>query len=306
MISDNLTSLNGKSVQDYDAQKGIGNLESTVYRLRLDYDAFEEGKNIPDMLGSFAGDAKAGQVEELIIGAFDFDGGDTSDVARALVEAAPHLPKLKILFIGDITSEENEISWINQSDLSPVLKAYPNLEYFRVRGGNDLSLGKSLQHNGLRHLIIETGGLSSGVIAEVVNANLPNLEHLELWLGSDNYGFDATVSNFDSLLKGTNFSRLRYLGLRDSEIADDLAKALSTAPIVNQLEVLDLSMGTLGDEGANALLQSAAIRKLKSLDLHYHFISDEVAGRLKQLGITVNLDDPQDEDEGDRYIQVSE
>lgn len=306
MISDNLTTLNGKSVKDFDAQTGIGNLESTVYRLRLDYDAFEDGKNIPDMIGDFIQDANAGQVEELIIGAFDFEGGDTSAIAQALVDAAPKLPKLKFLFIGDITYEEYEISWINQCDLSAVLNAYPTLEYFRVRGGNELSLGKSLQHTGLRHLIIETGGLPPSVVTEVVSAHLPNLEHLELWLGSDEYGFGSTAADFNSLFQGSNFTRLRYLGLRDSVIADDLAKALSTAPIVNQLDVLDLSMGTLGDDGAKALLQSPAIGKLKLLDLHYHFVSEEVCSQLEKLGITVNLKDRQQDDDGHRYIQVAE
>jgi hypothetical protein len=306
MISDNLTTLNGKSVRDFDAQTGIGNLESTVYRLRVDYDAYEDGKNIPDMIGDFTKDVNAGQVEELIIGAFDFEGGNTSEIAQALVDAAPKLPKLKSLFIGDITYEEYEISWINQCDLSAVLRAYPALEYFRVRGGNELSLGKSLQHTGLRHLIIETGGLPPSVITELASATLPNLEHLELWLGSEDYGFGSEVSDFDFVFQGSNFPKLRYLGLRDSVIADDLAKALSTAPIVNQLDVLDLSMGTLGDDGANALLQSSTIGKLKLLDLHYHFISEEVSRQLQKLGIAVNLKDRQEGDEGDRYIQVAE
>jgi hypothetical protein len=210
------------------------------------------------------------------------------------------------LFIGDITYEEYEISWINQCDLSGLLKAYPALEYLRVRGGNELSLGKSLRHEGLRYLIIESGGLPPGVVAEVVHADLPNLQHLELWLGSDNYGFDSTVSDFDVILKGSSFPKLRYLGLRDSVIADDLANALSTAPIVHQLEVLDLSMGTLGDDGAKALMQSAAIGKLKLLDLHHHYISAGVAAELKKLSISVNLDEQKEEEEGDRYIQVAE
>ena len=63
-------------------------------------------------------------------------------VADLLVDAKDRLNRLKGLFIGDITYEECEISWIIQSDVSPVLTAYPELELFRVRGGQDLSLGQ--------------------------------------------------------------------------------------------------------------------------------------------------------------------
>lgn len=306
MISENLTSLNGKSVKDYDPAKGIQDANATVYRLRLDYDGFSAGKNIPDLLKSFCSDKHAASVEELIIGAFDFEGENSSPIVDALTDASSQLPKLKVLFIGDITYEEYEISWINQCDMSRLLNAYPHLEYFRVRGGNELSIGKALQHNNLRYLILESGGLPPNVIEEVANAKLPKLEHLELWLGSENYGFGSTVQDFTSILKRTGFPELRYLGLRDSEIADDLAKALDQAPVLNQLEVLDLSMGTLGDEGAKALLANAAVRKLKMLDLHHHYISDEVSQQLRQLGITVNLDDKQQPDDDYRYIQVAE
>jgi hypothetical protein len=306
MISENLSSLNGKSVKDYDVKTGIQNPDTVIYRLRVDYDSSNSGQNIPDMLKQFCSDRNASKVEELIIGAFDFDGGDTKQIVDVLAESSSRLPQLKVLFIGDITYEENEISWINQCDVSPILKAYPTLEYFRVRGGNSLSLGKPLQHSNLKYLIIESGGLPPNVIAEVNNSNLPNLEYLELWLGSNNYGFESSVSDFAPILAGTNFPRLRYLGLRDSEITDELAVALDNAPVLQKLEMLDLSMGTLSDVGAKALLKNSALKRLKMLDLHHHYISDEVSKQLKQLGITVNLDDKKEEEDGDRYIEVSE
>ncbi|MEJ1241945.1 STM4015 family protein [Chryseolinea sp. T2] len=306
MISKNLTSLNGKSVRDYNAKTGVQNVDSVIYRLRVTYDSANEGVNVPDLLRQFCADSNAVNVEELIIGAFDFEGGDSQDVVDALVECASKLPQLSVLFIGDITYEENEISWINQSDVGPVLHAYPGLEYFRVRGGNGLSLGKVLQHNKLKFLIVESGGLPSNVIEQVSQASLPNLEHLELWLGSDNYGFESKAEDFRAILTGDKFPRLRYLGLRDSEIADDLAVALQNAGVLNKIESLDLSMGTLTDEGAKALINNPAIKKLKMLDLHHHFMSEEVSKQFSQLGITVNVDDRQESDDGYRYVQVAE
>jgi hypothetical protein len=308
MISENLTSLNGKPVKDYESKSGIKNPETTVYRLRVDYDSFSDGLKIPALLADFCKDPNASKVQELVIGAFDFDGGDSKEVIAALAEASSKLSNLKVLFIGDITYEENEISWIIQCDVSAVLRSYPELEYFGIRGGNSLSFGGQLKHNKLKNLVIESGGLPANVIEEVSQATLPNLEHLELWLGSDNYGFSSTVEDFATIINGKNFPKLRYLGLRDSEISDDLAKAISQSTILNQLESLDLSLGTLGDEGAKALISNPAIRKLKTLDLHYHFISDSVCTQLMQLGINnVNLDKQNKADEdGSRYISVAE
>ncbi|MFN8512832.1 MAG: hypothetical protein U0841_09645 [Chloroflexia bacterium] len=69
------------------------------------------------------------------------------------------MPRLTALFFGDIIVEESEISWIEQTDVSPLLAAFPQLEIFGVRGGNGLSFGQ-LRHDVLQTLIVETGGLS--------------------------------------------------------------------------------------------------------------------------------------------------
>jgi hypothetical protein len=106
--------------------------------------------------------------------------------------------------------------------------------------------------------------------------------------------------------------RLRYLGLRNAEIADQLAAALATAPVVAQLEVLDLSMGVLTDQGATALLTGQPLTHLRQLDLHHHYLSDELAGRLRQqvtsAGVEVDLSEREDpgEDNEERYVAVGE
>jgi hypothetical protein len=227
-----------------------------------------------------------------------------------LVAARPKLPSLRNLFFGDIISEECEISWIRQSDLSPLLGAYQELEHLTVRGGENLAFG-SPSHDKLKELVIQTGGLQPSVIHEIASARLPALEDLELWLGEPNYGGDATVEDLAPLLRaGSIFPKLKYLGLKDSVIADEIAGVVATAPILGQLEVLDLSMGILGDVGARALLASPAIRKLKKLDLHHHYISDAVAKEFKKLGIEVDLSDAESPDGSadpdDRYIAVAE
>jgi len=144
----------------------------------------------------------------------------------------------------------------------------------------------------------------------VLGCDFPALEHLELWLGDSGYGWDGTVELLDPLLQGKLFPNLKYLGLRNSEISDEIAEAISTAPILERLEVLDLSMGTLGDRGADALLKAPALAKLKKLDVHHHYISDD---RVRQLGNSVkelNAGDKQEPDdwggEQHRYVAVAE
>lgn len=82
---------------------------------------------------------------------------------------------------------------------------------------------------------------------------MPNLSHLELWLGSDDYGFSGDADLYRRVLAALMTPSLQYLGLPDAEIADDLAKMLSTQEAISHLKTLDLSLGTIGDVGAGPL-----------------------------------------------------
>ena len=58
---------------------------------------------------------------------------------EALINARGRLTGLRGLFLGDIPYEDCEISWINQTDLTPLFAAFPRLEHFRSRGGEGLA-----------------------------------------------------------------------------------------------------------------------------------------------------------------------
>jgi hypothetical protein len=60
----------------------------------------------------------------------------------------------------------------------------------------------------------------------ITSAHLPNLEHLELWLGSDGYGGNTEIVDLAPIFT-EQFSRLTYLGLRDSGETDAIAAAVS-------------------------------------------------------------------------------
>jgi hypothetical protein len=298
----------GTSIANWEPETTVPDPIGKPFRIGVTYND-DEGAWF-DQFDAFLSGPEAAETTALIVGMWDQgDGGDSEAVVEAIVAARDRLPKLRAIFLGDIVSEEQEISWIQQSDVSPLFAAFPDLEHLCVRGGNGLSLG-ALRHARLRSLVIQSGGLSSDVVAEVADAELPSLEHLELWLGDDDYGADTTAADLAPILAGDLFPKLSYLGLRDSDVADELAGAVAAAPLLEKIRILDLSLGNLSDAGVSALLASPALAKLEFLDLHHHYLSDEMAAKVKALGIKVDLSDGQDEErdgaEVYRYVAVSE
>jgi len=298
----------GKKVIDWDLEVGIKSPETTLYRLSISYDGTDNA-TWSDRFADFLNDPAVGAVTGLVVGMWVRGFGSPNDSARvveAIAAARGKLPLLTAIFLGDIIYEESEISWIQQTDVSPLFEAYPSLEHFRVRGGNPLRLGKRRSQH-LKELGIESGALDSSVVQDVLRSDLPALEHLELWLGDSTYGANTTVEDLAPLFTGQLFPNLRYLGLRYSEITNEIALALAQSPLLARLRVLDLSFGFLGDIGAAALLASPAIRMLEKLDIHHHYCSEEMIEQLKALSIEVDVSDRQEEENGySRYVAVRE
>ncbi|NKZ01729.1 STM4015 family protein [Nocardiopsis alborubida] len=239
---------------------------------------------------------------------------ESSDAVRdALAEAAPRLPGLRSLFYADLICDECEASWIRHGDLSPLVTALPGLTRFAVRGTTRLSL-KALEHDGLRRLTLQGGGLPGRLAREVVAARLPALEHLELWLGVEAYGGDTTVQDLAPVLSGEAFPGLRTLGLRNAEHTGAWVRVLAEAPVTSRLHTLDLSLGTLRDEDVPVLLESPVFRGLGKLDLHHHYLSEEAEKEVRAAfagaGVEVDLserEEPDDWDgEAEYYPAVSE
>jgi uncharacterized protein (TIGR02996 family) len=269
------------------------------------------GDGRADPLEALLADPFVGLVQALVIGyCFDEMGGGSGKVVQALVNARERLPHLRALFLGDITYRERELSWINQSDITDLFGALPQLEHFRARGGGGLVLRK-LKHDNLKSLAFEASNLPREVVQAVGASTLPALEHLELWLGTSEYGADTRVEDLAGILKGKGLPALRTLALRNSEISDDVAEVLGKAPVLKRLRVLDLSLGTLGDRGAKALLASPELSRLEKLDIHHHYVSPELVERLRALGIEVDaeealrVEDP-DDPEAHRYVAHAE
>lgn len=308
------TTFANRKVEEFDSEIGITDPSSTAYALRVAKWNAPQDIDITHYLAKLLQDDRASLVEALVFGVWDeymnlMNENSSAILVDALVAAKEQLPNLKAVFIGDINSEECEISWFYQSDISPVLAAYPNLEILQVRGGNGLAFS-FVQHENLTAMIVETGGLSRETIAQISALKLPALEHLELWLGCCDYGGDSSIEDLMPILDNQSFPNLTYLGLRNSEYSDEIAKALVNAPVLEQIMVLDLSMGTLTDEGALALLNCPAINQLDLLNVSENYLSDEMIQRLSELDVEVRANNQKQEEDYDdeiyRYCSVAE
>jgi hypothetical protein len=266
-----------------EAEDGGIPAEVGAWAWRVGADEYES-PTIDRIFGLFLETVDTTAIKALVIGHWaveDHEYGEPPALAELLVPNAGRFPALEALFIGDMSSEEAEVSWIVQSDPGPIVAAFPNLRVLGIRGTTGLTV-EPMRHDRLSELTFQGGGLAPAVVRALGESELPALAGLDLYLGTDEYGGGVTPEDLDAVLSGTNLPALRHLGLRNAENADEIAEAVATAPIVAQLESLDLSLGSLTDVGAEALLAGQPLSHLKSLDLHHHFLSDEMLARLRE------------------------
>lgn len=315
----NVKEFNGQKVQDFEKDKGITDT-NIAYRIAWDWDSEEE---ITENLEVLFNDSKVSELKNIVIGSYGESDTSPAEAIRLFIEHKDKLQNLQGIFWGDITYEQNECSWIENDNFGMFLYAFPKLEVFRVRGGN--SLGFSfLDHQNLKTLIIESGGLAKNIFEEISTANLPALEHLELWLGSEYYGFESSAKEVTMAYRGkdkkNHLPSLKYLGLRNSEIADKIAVEMINDPILKRIEILDYSKGIFANNGASAILNNPLMKNLKKIDLHHNFVSDKLAKELVvQFGNKIDLSEREALPDGvdttsddfdfydyDMYIEVSE
>jgi hypothetical protein len=304
MFNELLGEFRGRPVVDFqDAASWAG--PGSAYRLREEY---EDERSIADRLATLVEQPGCQELSSLIIGAWSgaCEGGESSQIVQDLAVRAAQLPGLRHLFLGEMTYEECEISWINQSDVSPLLRAFPRLASLRVRGGNGLAFSK-IRHDNLEELAIETGGLSCSTIQQLLQCEFPSLEHLELLLGEENYGFDGGVDDLQPLLSGKLFPKLKYLGLMNSVIANDIAAALVDSPITGRVESIDLSLGNLDDNGVKSLIRLSQYNQIRRLNISHHYASESaVAALMQALPFQVFAAERQDPDDEWRPIVHAE
>ena len=303
--------FSGKQVSQWQMGKPLADPSLAI---KLAIDPYNDDPAFPDYFAEFIKQPGLDKIDTLIIGSWGEAYEEDSSVAvNLLVQNNGLFPNLTSLFIGDLAMEEAEVSWIQQSDVSPIYAAFPKLETLQLRGGEGLSLG-NLSHDRLQSLIIESGGLGKDVLEQSRLAQLPELTHLELWLGDENYGCDIGQDDLRAFFShlSDQFPKLHYLGLRNYYLSDDLAAVIASVGAPKNIDTLDLSLGNLSDKGAEALLTSDKLSHLRILDLHHHYLSNDMMAKVtaSDLAANINLADQEEGDEYDgeieRYIFVAE
>ncbi len=275
-------------------------------KIYFDYDEFEVYKkkdpklSRTELVAEIFKDDAYKTIPHLIIG----DWGETYDpgintILQNLILNKERLAHLESMFIGDISQEESEVSWITQGEYAPLLEHYPALKSLTIKGSSSLSFQR-LQHANLTHLEIISGGLPSSVINKISQAELPKLESLRLYFGTEAYGFDGNIETIKPLLKRDLFPNLTHLGLLNSEVQDEIVQALIASDIVAGLHSLDLSMGTLTDIGGQTLLDNIErFKHLNEITLHYHYLSNEMIQSLTNSVLKVKISDQQEAEDYD-------
>lgn len=228
--------------------------------------------------------------------------------AEALEHLARHVPRLRSLHVGDfVYPDECEMSWARAGDLSSTWKLMPTLTSFKAQGlvGD---LGDIVAPN-LTRFVRETSGLTKQELASITHARWPDLTHLELWFGAEQYGAECSIDDLRPLLAKAPPPHLTSLGLRNCEFADELMGVLLGSPWLRQVKRLDLSLGTLTDEGAAELLSSRVrVAHLEALDLSRNLLGEQHLAELASVCGAVSLEGQRREDmeEDLRYVAVGE
>ena len=249
----------------------------------LSYDEAEEGVNLMDRILK---DKKLPSLRQITIGCWGYDGEDCSAIADGIVANKEKFAHLEGLFWGDMDSEEQEISWIEQVDLGPVLDVMPNL--------------KSLE--------IISGGLPDSVVEDILGSDLFNLEKLVLYVGVEDYGFEGDLAVFKPLFSKDRFPKLKWLGIVDAEEQDAVVEMFLESDILPQLETMDISAGVLTDKGAQLLLDHVdKISHLKFINMKYNYLSDEMKKELqKALPVKIDVSDSQEYDDDYSFPMITE
>jgi hypothetical protein len=131
----------GLPVVEFEADDAPAPGERVAWKVSTDYGPPDEAEEFVEVFDRFLATVDTTAVTHLVFGFWGHGYQVSSAVPRQLLlEAAPRRPNLKALFFGDIIREEDEISWIQQCDITPLLEVYPGLERLDVRGGVGLEL----------------------------------------------------------------------------------------------------------------------------------------------------------------------
>jgi uncharacterized protein (TIGR02996 family) len=275
-----------------------------IYRVRLSHDSYNDeawkGSTAKVLEQVLAHPSGRYIVEFSFMSNGDPNEDNLQDIIDALAKNAPATTR-KITFGDNI----DQISWHHTGDLAKLWKAVPGLKILEIETG-EFDVGK-LNAPNLERAIFITGGMTKSCGKNIATGTMPKIKHLEIYYGTDDYGGDCSVQEVIPLLGRTDLPKLEYLGIKNSEFANDIAAAVVGSKLVKQLKVLDLSLGTMTDEGAQALAAGkSSLAHLECLDLTRNYLTKDGIKAVKGICAKV-ITDKQEEADGDyRYVSITE
>jgi hypothetical protein len=286
----------------YDGQNKLeGGIDMSEIKFFLTYDESEDDITLKGKIEKYIEENGVCEAKKVIIGAWQepFDC-DPEDVVQYLYENKEKFPNVEEIYVGDMDSEECEVSWIIQTDLTRLLTAFP-LKTLTIKGSQSLRLENAASDT-LEKLVIISGGLETATLEDISSATFPNLSHLELYLGVSDYGFDGDIEVVKPFMSREKFPKLKFLGLKNSEIQDEICEEILKSDMIDGLDVLDMSLGTFSDKGAEQVLKNIEkLSKLQKLDLTFNYASDEMLQKLEDAFKETNVEVLVDRDDADYY-----
>lgn len=293
-----LNGLDGKRRKKQQEERNARRKKEKLKRKKFSYsweDCVAGDKDAKSLLEEILASSRLPHIEELVIGYWGY-GKRVQLLVDGIVEHKEQFQHIKSLVIGDMEQRECDISEIQQADYSKIWEALPNLEKLTIKGSKGLLLG-TITHNQLKELEIICEGLPKAVIQSIANAKLPELTSLNLYIGSEEYGFDGNIEDIKALL-AYPFPKLTRLGLLGSKMQDEIAAEVVKSEYMNQISELALSKGTLSDKGGALLAEEVPKHQnIIMLDLEQHYMSNKMMIKLLELPIDVNVEEQQEEDE---------
>ena len=275
-----------------------------IHRLRLSFSQWADeefqGTLAKDVLVPVLDHPSGKFVAEIAINENGESDDDLQDIIDVLAKRAP--ATLRKLHIGD---NVDQISWYRVGNLGKLWKAVPKLTHLDIEAG-EFTLG-TLDLPNLEHAVIKTGGLTKANMKSIANANWPKIEHLEIYIGQEDYGASTTIKDILPLLDRTDLKKLKYLGIKSAEFQNDLVPVLAKSRLVRQLENLDISQGVLTDDAFDAFMQHKDAWEHLIIDISESYMSKKKWQQLSPLcRLVIAKEMRADDDPEYRYPMVGE
>ena len=128
----------------------------------------------------------------------------------------------------------------------------------------------------LRSLSVRDNGLTNQALRVLATADLPHLESLDL-----SRNLALTPAGIAMLMESPRLETLRSLRLGSNLLGADAARVIGRSSSAAALRLLDLRDSQLADEGARALLESPHLENLTELDVCGNLISSDLRDAMK-------------------------